>query len=107
MMAYVRERLTKITPETSLSVAKKYLMDASFALFMDRAREGIIKSGSKDLIPNYEAVLEGGVDKGLLGRLREIMNDLRGVNPDKGKEGGVAQRFKAAFGLQKAAKLRT
>jgi hypothetical protein len=102
MMAYVRGRLTKITPETSLSVAKKYLRDASFALFMDRARNGIVKSNSKDLIPHYEAILGGKVNEDVLSRLREIMYDLKGIIPDKGKEEGIAQRFKATFALYKA-----
>ncbi|MBM5804460.1 MAG: hypothetical protein FJZ49_00075 [Candidatus Verstraetearchaeota archaeon] len=101
-MAYVRERLTKITPETSLSIAIKYLREASFAFFMDRARAGAIKSNSKDLIPHYEAILSGKVNEGVLSRLREIMYDLKGIIPDKGREEGIAQRFKATFALYKA-----
>jgi len=106
MMAYVRERLTKITPETSLSIAIKYLRDASFAFFMERAHAGITKSGSKDLVPHYEAILKGRVEEGASDRLRAIMDDLRKVVPDKGKEEGIAQRFKATFAMCKAGRLR-
>lgn len=102
MMAYVRDRLTKITPETNLGVAQKYLRDASFAFFMDRARDGILKGHSKDLIPHYEAILSGRVNGDVLGRLNDIMYDLKGIVPDKGKEEWIVQRFKAAFALCKA-----
>jgi len=105
-MAYVRGRLTKITPDTSLSVAKKYLRSASFALFMDRARDGIVKSGSKDLIPHYEAILKGRVEDGVLNQLRAIMDDLRRANLEEGKEEVIAQRYKATFALLKAAQVR-
>ena len=102
MMAYVRDRLTKITPEANLSVAQKYLRDASFAFFMDRARDGILKGHSKDLIPHYEAILSGRVNGDVLSRLNEIMHDLKEIVPHKGKEEEIAQRFKAAFALCKA-----
>lgn len=103
MMEYVRGRLTKITPETSLSMAKKYLKDASFAFFMERARNGILKSGSKDLIPHYEAVLNKRINENELNQLRENMSSLKDIVPNKGMEERTAQRFKAIFTLLKAA----
>jgi len=106
MMAYIRERLTKNTPETSLGVSKKYLRDASFALFMDRARDGIIKSGSKDLIPHYDVILKGGGCDGVMNQLSALMDDLRQSSPEKGKEEVTAQRHKVAFALLKAAQVR-
>jgi len=106
MVAATRNRLLSITPETEHGTAVRYLKDASFMLFMGRALQGILKSGSKDLIPHYEDVLRGKVDEDRTARLEEIISDLRKALPEKGSAEVEAQRMKGTFSLYMASKLR-
>ncbi|MBM5804630.1 MAG: hypothetical protein FJZ49_00925 [Candidatus Verstraetearchaeota archaeon] len=106
MVVATRNRLFSITPETEHGTAVRYLKDASLMLFMGRALQGILKSGSKDLIPCYEGVLRGKVDEDRTARLEEIISDLRKALPEKGSAEVQAQRMKGVFSLHMASKLR-
>jgi hypothetical protein len=106
MAAATRNRLLSITPETEHGTAVRYLKDASFTLFMGRALQGILKSGSKDLIPYYEDLLKGKVDEDRTARLEEIVTNIRKAPPEKGSAEAQAQRMKGAFSLYMASKLR-
>jgi len=106
MVATTRNRLLSITPETEHDTALRYLKDASLMLFLGRAFQGILKSGSKDLIPYYEDVPKGKVDEDRTARLEEIIADIKKAPPEKGTAEVQAQRMKGAFSLHMASKLR-
>jgi len=103
--AAIRERLSLITPETEHCTAVRYLKDASFTLFMGRALQGILRSDSKDLVPCYENLLKGKIDSDRMAWLEEIIDELKGIPPEKGLVETQAQRMKGAFSLLMAGKL--
>jgi hypothetical protein len=105
-MGPVRERLFAINPETDLKTSVSYLKDASYALYMFRAKEGIQKGGSVDLIPFFRKILESKPDDQTESRLEEILSIIREGSLESGTVDQKANRFKAALCLLKAARVR-
>jgi hypothetical protein len=105
-LTQVRERLFSVKPETDLETSISYIKDASYALFMARAKQGISKSGSNDLIPFFQKLMEPPSNNDGNSRLQAIVDGIRGSPIEKGSIDVTAYRFKAAFSLLKAARVR-
>jgi len=105
LLGIARRSMLAIMPETSPAVARWYLRDASFALFMSRAAEGIRKSGSADLLDHYSAVMRGRIDAGALERLTSTLDNLREAVPARDAAKVHASRTKAVFSILRAGKI--
>lgn len=100
----LRGLLTKIVPNTPIEVAVEYLNLASYLWFMNRAYEGIVKSGSKDLILPFEDALSGN---GLrhIDQLEDLLNKIRNLTISGPQVEILANRTKAVFSLLMAIKV--
>lgn len=106
-MEAVRERMLRVMPETSLWAAKKYLRDASFALFMHRGLHGMGKSASKDLEGCFQLALNRRGSLPELTERKSMLAELKDSPVPAGKEKVelLAMRVKAVFYLMLAEKL--
>jgi len=104
-MGAARMRMFGVMPETEPDAAAKYLFDASFALFIGRALQGMNKSNSLGMSKHLAVLLKKEWNETSDMKLELAMDRLKERIPSVGEVDGYANRFKALYWLKSASSI--